>query len=340
MSPNPLPIVPKRILVINVARIGDTILMVPVLRALREAYPKVWIECQVHPKRLDAIAHLPLIDRWGGITKRSAPWRGRFGKAYDLVLVFGRELALLDYALRIGRHVVALPTGDARRDRQLHAAVPDRGPLHAVYDRLRWLDEIGVPAASLRLDFGFSDAERAGAERWIDAQVKGARPLVGFQIASFPTKAYRNWPLAHFAELGRRILADYPAARILVLGDTGDRARADELAKILGERCLPVAGQFTLRESAALMQRLDLYVGVDTGPTHLAGALGVPMVALYHCLHRGRFLAPLDHPAYLGIVDHPAADEEAGEDRTMSEIDVDAVWPHVVRALAGATPCA
>lgn len=325
-----------RILVINVARIGDTILAVPVLRALRAAYPNAEIVCLAHPKRVEVLQGLACIDRCGPISKRSAPFMGRLGRRYDLALLFGRERALLRYALRAARQVVALPSGDQALDRRLFVAVPDQGVLHAVHDRLRWLAAIGVPPASLRLDYRVADDERAAARAWMAGHCSDRRPRAGFQIASFPTKAYRNWPEENFRELGRRILARYSDAQILVFGDTADADAGRRLAAALGPRCHCVAGKFALRGTLALMENLDLYVGVDTGPTHLAGALGVPMVAMYHCLHPGRFLAPLEHPAYLGVVEHPVGLEQASAAHTMAEIPVEAVWVHVEKALGGA----
>ena len=150
----------KRILVINVARIGDTILAVPVFRALRAAYPQAEIVCLAHPKRVEVLQGLPQIDRSAPITKRSAPFMGWLGKGYDLALVFGHEPALLAYALRAARQVVALPTGNPAIDARLFAAVPDKGILHAVDDRLRWLEALGIPATSRRLDYRVTDAER------------------------------------------------------------------------------------------------------------------------------------------------------------------------------------
>lgn len=324
-----------RILVINVARIGDTILAVPVLRALRAAWPAAEIVCLAHPKRVEVLQGLACIDRCGPVSKRSVPFMGWLGRRYDLALVFGRERALLRYALRAARQVVALPSGDLALDRRLFAAVPDQGMQHAVHDRLRWLAAIDVPPASLRLDYRVADAERAAARAWIAEHCGGRRPRVGFQIASFPTKAYRNWPAENFRELGRRILDRHPEAQILVFGDTADAAAGSRLADALGPCCHCVAGQFPLRGTLALMENLDLYVGVDTGPTHLAGALGIPMVAMYHCLHPGRFLAPLEHPAYLGVVEHPVGLEQASAAHTMAEIPVDAVWVHVDKLLGG-----
>ena len=63
-----------------------------------------------------------------------------------------------------------------------------------------------------------------------------------------------------------------------------------------------------LRASAALIAALDLYVGVDTGPTHIAGALDVPMIGIYHHAYPGRNLAPLER-ARLRVLEQPAAGE-------------------------------
>jgi heptosyltransferase-3 len=86
-----------------------------------------------------------------------------------------------------------------------------------------------------------------------------------------------------------------------------------------------LAGTLSLRGSAALMEQLHLYVGVDTGPTHLAGALGLPMVVMYHWRHPARFLAPLEHPAPLHLIDHPGPNAV----EAMSAISVERVWQDV-----------
>lgn len=325
----------KRILVINVARIGDTILAVPVLRALREAYPQAEIVCLAHPKRVEILQGLPQIDRSRGITKRSAAFMGWFGESYDLALIFGHELSLLKYALRTARQVIALPSGNAAVDRKLFAVVTDEGVVHAVEDRLRWLKPLGLRPSVRCLDYVPSAAEQSWAIAERKRLVPTAEPLVGFQIASFPTKAYRNWPGESFAELARRLLLVHPQAQILIFGDATDAAASEALAATCHGRARSLAGKLALRQSVAMMQQLDLYIGVDTGPTHLAGALGLPMVALYHCLHPGCYLAPLDHPRFLGVVEHPAAGSDCTPTRAMAEISVDTVWKQVKAALQG-----
>jgi heptosyltransferase-3 len=147
-------------------------------------------------------------------------------------------------------------------------------------------------------------------------------------VASFPTKAYRDWPVHHFAALCKKILCAYPQTHFLLLGGKEESVKIRELENALGEHATVVAGKLSLRQSAALMQQLGLYVGVDTGPTHLAGAIGVPMVALYHCFSPGRLLAPLDRDK-LRVVEHPGLDAGGTIHSEMAEISIQSVWEAV-----------
>jgi heptosyltransferase III len=96
------------------------------------------------------------------------------------------------------------------------------------------------------------------------------------------------------------------------------------------------AGTLTLRETVAVMKEIDLYIGVDTGPTHLYGALKKPMVAMYHSTLPSALYAPLQHPA-LYVVDHPMAGSvpvgAGGDAGAMADIGVDVVWARVADAL-------
>jgi len=89
------------ILVINVSRIGDTLLVTPALRALAKAWPQARITFLGHPKRVEIIEHLPFVAATGAITKHHARWRGWLArKRWDLALVYGFDRPLVAYALR------------------------------------------------------------------------------------------------------------------------------------------------------------------------------------------------------------------------------------------------
>jgi len=333
---------PQRLLVIIVARIGDTLLVTPAIRALAETYPEAQITVLAHPHRLDLLRHLPFIQHLSSITKGRAFWRGRFsfllGKTYDAAVVYGHDLPLVSYALRVAHRVVTQIQAD---DFHPEAAarmitVEDKpGAEHAVSARLRLVQVLGAQSTRKNLSCFVTAEEQVVAKRTLSALVPGGdseRRWVGLQLQSFPTKAYRDWPRESFEQLLEQLLTEAPDVLVVVLGDEASAPAAAELVRQFPHRVFSLAGRMSLRQVAAVMSRLSLYVGVDTGPTHLAGALGVPMVALYHCKHRGLYLAPLDHSA-LTVIEHPASDQECCAESSMAAISVEQVWQAVQNRL-------
>lgn len=326
----------KSFLVINVARIGDTLLATPVMRALRAAHPDARIDALSHPKRAEILRHLSFLDGVGAISKRSAWLRGRLGRhRYDYAIVHGFDESLVAYALRVAKRVVAFRQRTDSLNRKLYraVAVPAFQSAHSVALALRLPAAIDVPAAGSRLSYCVTPAEDAWAKHRLAADTpRDARPLVGLQVASFPTKAYRDWPAVAFAELAQRISKHWPAAHFLVYGGSDDRRRTSWLAQQLGTRATVYAGRLSLRQTAAIMSRTQLYVGVDTGPTHIMSAFDIPLVGLYHCYSPSRLIGALDHP-YFYPVDHPRP-YGCALDVPMAEISIDMVFAAVQRALA------
>jgi heptosyltransferase-3 len=323
---------PRRILVINVSRIGDTLLATPALRALAARWPQARLDFLGHPKRFETVAHLPFVASVGPIEKGRARFKGWLGGArWDLALVYGYDKPLVAYALRVARRVVAFRQDDPSLDARLHPAVerPAFQSLHSVDHLLALTRTLGVADASRRLAYCVTDEERAWARNALGSRTF---PLVGMQVASFPTKAYRDWPPGNFAELGQRILERWPQARLVFFGGELERQKVEALAARFDGRAASFAGRVTLRQSAALMNEVDLYVGVDTGPTHIMGALDAPMVPLYHCHSPSRLLGPLERPRCY-VVDHPRAAAGCGEETPMAEIRVETVWQRVLEAL-------
>ncbi len=329
-------VAPSNILYINVSRIGDTLLVTPAVRAVATHWPQARIHLLAHPKREEVLRHLPFVHRTGAISKDSAGFMGWLpGKPYDLAFVCNYDAPLIEYALRVARRVVAFRQPDDALNAKLYRVVehPALQTTHAVDIQLLLPAAVGVTSAGKALSYRVTDGESRRASNFLDYHhAKNSHPLLGLQVASFPTKAYRDWPPGHFSELCQRIRSTWPGAHFLIFGGELERERTTALAAELGDAATLCAGLMSLRETAALMNRIDLYVGVDTGPTHLMGALHRPMVALYHGYSPSRVLAPLDHPC-LYAVDHPLADRCTTE-ASMAEISVDRVWQEVQQALA------
>ena len=324
---------PGRVLVINVTRIGDTILTTPVLRALARAWPQAKLTFLGHPKRVEVVEHLPFVAETGAISKQRAPWRGRlFGSRWDLALVYGHDRPLIEYALRVAPRVVAFrQEQDALNARLYRVVAPAASQrVHAVNQLLLLPGALGIQPDGLRLSYEVTPAEKDWAREYLGKLSNDRGPLVGLQIAGFHATSYRDWPLERFAELCGRMRARWPGVHLMLFGGAAERARTSELARRVGGRVTNLAGSVTLRQSAALLDRLDLYVGVDTGPTHIMSALDAPMVAIYHCHSPSFAIGPLERPRCY-VVDHPRP-APCAADVPMAELEVEPVWAKVLEA--------
>jgi len=147
---------------------------------------------------------------------------------------------------------------------------------HAVDWYLGVLPLLGVPA-----DWGFqwlperpAEAQRVrqkwpvGQGRWIALQ-PGARWL------------NKRWPAEYFAELVRQLAATHKEARFAILGSEEDRPLAETVARADSQRCLDLTGKLSLLEMVEWIRCSNLMVTNDTGPMHVAAALGKPVVALF-----------------------------------------------------------
>jgi heptosyltransferase-3 len=328
---------PQSILVINVSRIGDTLLATPAIRALAATWPQASVDVLGHRKRIEVLQHLPFVRRVGPISRRSASFRGWLdclAKPYDLAIVYGFDQSLVAYALRVARHVAAFRQRSEGLNRRLATKVepPAHQSGHSVQLALALPAALGVISAGLRLSYAVTVAEQTWATATLARDLPdGAAPLIGLQIASFPTKAYRDWPIEYFIELCERIREFRPKAHILIFGGPAEHLRTEALKTKLGKAATLYAGKLSLRQTGALISRLDLFIGVDTGPTHLASALDIPLIGLYHGFSRSELVAPLEHPCFIAI-DHPLAGPDCSTDASMADISVDTVW-HAVEQL-------
>jgi heptosyltransferase III len=333
----------KRVLIINVTRIGDTLLNTPAIRAIARRFPNAAITILGHEKRVEVLQHLPYIAKVGAISKKTAPFRGRLsgltGPAYDWAFVWGSDAALHRYALRKAKHVVAYRQPDEKLNARFFVAAdePALYSMHGVLMQLALPRAAGIDTDEFRLDYVVTEAEKLAARERLRVALNGKAkyPLIGLQVASFPTKSYRDWPIGHFIELGKRIVAEHNNATFVMFGGPDDRGKIEPFRQALLGKTIVFAGELSLRETGAVMNEIDLYIGVDTGPTHLFGALGKPMVVMYHASLPAKLYQPLGHPA-LYAVDHPRAGSAGGSapvDFDMAEISTDIVWQLVNDAL-------
>ena len=342
---------PARILAIHVARIGDTLLTTAALRHLATVYPKAHIDFLGHAKRIDVLAHLPYLRHVGGISKKSARlkgWCAKFmgRKPYDLAFVWGHDAELVAYARRVSQRVVISRQLDDAANRLADLVVEfpnDTNLLSEAEDKplAQWILDVveqgtQTQAANRHTDYIVMPAESAAARALLKQSTGGASgELIGLVVESHPAGAHRDWPIENFVSLAQRLQREQPDRYFVLIGGPLPDAKVEALQHVLGNRLINLSGKLSLRESAAVINELDLYVAVDTGPSHIAAALGTPSVVMFHCMRAGEYLLAPRTPERLTVVNHPTMRAACTFESPMQAITVERVLAAARAQLAG-----
>ena len=335
---------PRRILAIHVARIGDTLLTTAALRHLSKIYPNAQIDFLGHVKRIEVLEQLPYLHHVGGISKKSARFKGWCSKfmgrkPYDLAFVWGHDAELVAYARRVSKCVVISQQFDEIANRLADQVVEfpnDTNLLSEAEDKplAQWILDVveqgtQTKAEDLYTDYVVTAAESKAAKALLKHATGSAdAQLIGLVVESHPAGAHRDWPIENFVSLVQQLKSEQPNRYFVLIGGKLPDAKVQALQSVLGNHLINLSGKLSLRESAAVINELDLYVAVDTGPSHIAAALGTPSVVMFHCMRSGEYLLAPRHPERLTIVNHPLARTACTFDSSMADIAVNIVCPH------------
>lgn len=343
---------PKRILCMYVARFGDTLLMSVVLKALARQYPQAEIDFLGHGKRIQVLQNLPFIHHLGAISKKSARLKGWCAslmgrKPYDIAFVWGHDAELVDYAQRVSRHVVISSQCNQKRTNPVDAVIDypaDTLKIREEDDKplTQWLLDIpekslGFKAGDHTSEYIVRPAERALALELLQSATHSQQLpiLIGLVVESHPSAPHRDWPLEKFTELTARLHQKYPEAWFVVISGGLATNKLKQLKAAAGNQLAEFGGRLSMRDSVAMMSLLNLYIGVDTGPTLFAAALGIPSVMMFHCMRAGHLVVNPKKPEMLTILDHPRSRQVCTLDTAMGELDVDIVYDAAVQRLNG-----
>ena len=280
----------QRILVIQTAKIGDFVATTPVFRALRQRLPEAEIVALLHPVNVPLAQGLDSIDRI--IPLPSSGFKGWAGKrwllqqvaeGYTGVLVLSPNLSTLlaPFWAGVAQRVSVLAD---RRQGSARLAYPflTHGEVHRSgrlfrETALRALAGLGVTVDQALLALPNEMPRCAAGEVKREAAL-GARqgPLVGLGLgAGNRMKALAPSQLNALAEE----IVSRSLATLVLVGTAEDQPAASELrAALPGSRVIDTTGQWSLAELPSLLAGLDCFVGVDSGATYMADALGVPVV--------------------------------------------------------------
>ena len=278
-----------KILILKPSSLGDVVQALPVLRLIKLRYPGSeiywWLDSGLLPlleKDPDLTGLIPFHRRgwasprnWGELIRSVFELRRRhFDWVIDLqgLARTGIIAWLANGDLLAG---VDEPREGARGFYDLIVRRPSP-QTHAVDWYLEFLPVLGVPA---HRDFTWIPARpeiRATlGEKW---NPDSARWIVLSPGARWLNK---RWAIQNFCNLAARLAVDLPGHRFAVLGSKSERHLGDRILSAIGDRCLNLAGETSLPEMVEWIRLSDLMISNDTGPMHVATAIGKPTVAIF-----------------------------------------------------------
>ncbi len=300
----------KRILVFRLGGIGDYVCLLPMLEDLRAHFPATEITIVASPSGKELLEPSRLVDKcvfMGQLSKQGlesvcsveafknlVELRRQLEGRYDIFIDATPKYSLAGTLKPILARILASASFSIGLDYKgrgffLDRRIPeDRFELrHVILKYADILQELGIPAGFHLAKINVPGECAAAADSFF--RPFGGKLRIGIHPgANEKYLAYRAWPAAKFAELAEALSAK-TGAEIFITSAPSERRLVEELKRLCRVRLLEIPAQETILGLCAMLLRLDFYVCNDTGPMHLAVAMGVPTLGIFN---------PESFPAY------------------------------------------
>ncbi len=280
----------KRILVVSSTALGDSVFSLPAILSTREMFTDSEVTWLIRKQYMELFRNVEYVNDfipyYGGYRRLRELYGVIRERSFDLCLIFHDSdpcpggiayLAGVPFILRCGFK-------DERLAPYLSARVPYIDDHHAIEQRLDVLRAISGDdhkfQTSIKLKTNPEDVQKWTEILSEHCSIRGAT-FVGFQTTA--ARKYRAWPREKFIDLGRRLLRSYREMVIVLLGSSSERGYCEGIYAGIsgGRRVINLAGEYKISELPAILKAFDLLVSNDTGPLHVAIAVGTPTVSLF-----------------------------------------------------------
>ncbi len=284
---------PRRILLIKFPGLGNVVMMLPSINAVREQYPQAHITFFTLWRNRQMLDDTPLVDEQLYLVVHDG-FRFLWSVAcavfhlvrypYDLVLDFEQFAkasafftAVSNAPVRVGFETMGqhrgfvythrVPYTDREHMVETFAEIPK-----AVGISVDNLDPIPLPVSQVETDVVRRVLQVYG--------VSEHRLLIGVHPGTGGNFPDRQWPIERFAEVADYLMSHY-RAEVFITGSHGERALVERMIRHMQHSPINLCARLNVRETAALLQRCDLFFCNDTGPLHLAWTMGTSVVGIY-----------------------------------------------------------
>lgn len=331
---------PKALAVVSNTALGDTLLSTPVLASLRVSFPAAHILFVVHPRYRNLFTGLDAVDTlitydgsYLGLPKAILKLRRHSPDA--ILLSHSNGPQDIPLAWLTGAPLLLKPATRSSFRTYLSMQMPPRSG-HVIEERLNLVRFIGGSRIMTRMQLPARYFQELPAN-----VTRLPQPAIGFQLGA--ANFYKRWPVDKFAALAKKLLQAFPEMYIVLTGTARERVLANELLQLYpNPRVIDHCGKWNVEQLPWLLRQFALLVTNDTGPMHMAIALGVPTISLF-----GMTSASAIGP-YQDLDRHIVIEKDVGRDahlskkrrsnRGMLAIEVDDVFAATDRLLSHHAP--
>jgi ADP-heptose:LPS heptosyltransferase len=354
----------ERVLVMRPDHLGDVLFSFPALRALREALPDSRIDFLVGPWARPLLPDDPKDLHGVAIVEFAAPWlvrpkRVRFGLGatlrlarllrkrartlggrYDMVLDLRGDFQLILAARLSGARYLA-GRGHTGLGFLLDAEAEEMPGRHQVERNLSMIESAGFgPFKTTNPSLNLTeDEKKRGRLLLLEHGIDGSQILIGVHVGA--GAATKLWGADKFAQLIKRIIVDLPA-QVILFGAGGDRTAVDDVKIVLAQvqtegRVFDLCGKLPdLREFMMAAGECALFVGNDSGPSHIAASLGMSVISVFSGTNDPAEWGPRGQRVLIvrkRIECEGCGLTECDHHSCMTELDVDVVYQAVRRCV-------
>lgn len=280
----------KRILIFNVNWLGDVLFSTAVIRNIRRNFPNSFLACIINSRcypilkgnpYLDEIIVFDEKDRHKSILAKLEFIKFLKAKRFDTVFLLHRSFtraficSLAGIPERIGYHT-------KKRDFLLTKKIiaPRLDTLHRIDYYLNLIERAGLKAEDRYPEFFISEEDLKSIDNFLN---KNSITKEDFLVAINPGGNWqpKRWPKDYWVVLSDRLISEF-SAKVIITGSHNDILLAKDIKDLMKFRPIIASGIFNLKQLGALCKRLDLFITADTGPLHIANAVGTKkIIALF-----------------------------------------------------------
>jgi ADP-heptose:LPS heptosyltransferase len=272
-----------RVVIVRAGALGDTLMVTPLIRCLREQNPGREIDLLCSASAAALLATNKHLSRIYALRNRNIPF------------LFSLEKRRLATQLRRNSYDFAILLESAPHYRELleragitrirsFADIAFNPGKHSVINNLAVGGFEHRETTALDLELNLPEAAVQNASRLLASL---PRPILGIHSGYGPaskkkhqTERLRGWHPANFRDVAHDLIEK--GAGVVLTGSSGDRAVCEQISRDLRPESVRIlAGQTSVLELAAVIRQLDVLISVDSGPAHMAAALGTPLVVLW-----------------------------------------------------------